>query len=186
MLRSIIMISLAGLMTLSGLAQSSDRASEKQSATPHAVENATRFYQLSFVLQELDNERIINSRKYTMIMRSGKEQSPGSIRAGEKVPFSSTSGASTQWQQIDVGVSIDCQRLEDRGNGVSLHIRAEISNVMDTHGESSPHSSLPIIRNDQWASTVVLPMNRPTVLFSSDDPASKRTMRLQLTVALVR
>jgi hypothetical protein len=45
-----------------------------------------------------------------MIM-SEAEQS--SIRAGEKVPFSSTSGPNTQWQQIDVGVNI---KLSQTGN----------------------------------------------------------------------
>ncbi len=174
MLRSMMMISLAGLMSLPALSQ-----------TPQTVESASKkFYQLTFVVQELDNERVINSRTYTLIMPSDKEK--GSIRAGEKVPFTSGTGTTTQWQQINVGVDIDCQRLEEIGNGVSLYIKAEISSVMDTHGENSPPPSLPIIRNNQWESTVVLPMKRPTVLFSSDDPASKRKMQLQLTVTLVR
>jgi hypothetical protein len=71
---------------------------------------ASAFYHLNFVVQELANERVINSRSYSMIM-SEAEQS--SIRAGEKVPFSSTSGPNTQWQQIDVGVNI---KLSQTGN----------------------------------------------------------------------
>src|SRR3569833_1092414 len=91
MLRSIMMISLAGLMSLPSLSQTGDRAAEKQSAAPQTGESASkRFYQLSFVVQELDNERVINSRTYTMII---KER--GSIRAGEKVPFTSARGVNS-------------------------------------------------------------------------------------------
>lgn len=183
MLKSMRVIGLAGLMTLTCLPQTN--APEKQGATSQTVETAPKkFYQLSFVVQELENERVINSRSYSIIMRSDKDR--GSIRAGEKIPFAAVSGASPQYQLINVGVELDCQRLEDFGTGISLEIKADISSVIETHGENSPPASLPIIRNNQWESSVVLPLRQPTVLFSSDDPASKRRMQLQLTVTPVR
>jgi hypothetical protein len=183
MLRSMIALGLTGLLSVACLAQSEGSAPDKKPVSPQ-TENASKvFYQLNFVVQELENGRVINSRSYSMIMRDTDQSS---IRAGEKVPFSSTSGASTQWQQIDVGVNIDCRKLEARGNGVSLNIKAEISSVTDSHGENSPPASLPIVRQNQWESNVVLPVRQPTVLFSSDDPASKRKMQLQLTVTPIR
>jgi hypothetical protein len=180
MLRLMTAVAFAGVMSLTCLAQSDASASEKQSAALPAAGNVLKqFYHLRFVLQEMESDRVINSRSYSVIM-SDKDQS--SIRAGEKVPFSSASGASTMWQQIDVGVNIDCRKLETTSNGVALDIKAEISSVMESHGANSPPPSLPIIRNNQWESRVVLPVKQPTVLFSSDDPASKRTMQLKLTV----
>jgi hypothetical protein len=183
MLQSIVVLVLAGLMSLRCLAQSDTGSSEKTSSGQvPAVTTPKQFYHLGFVVQELENERVINSRNYSVIM-SEMEQS--SIRAGEKVPSSSTSGANTQWEQINVGVNIDCRRLQATASGVSMDIKAEISSVMDTHGPNSPPASLPIIRNNQWESRVVLPVKQPSVLFSSDDPASKRTMQLKLTVTPV-
>jgi hypothetical protein len=86
------------------------------------------------------------------------------------------------WQQIDVGVNIDCRKLEELGDRVGLSILAEISSVMENHEATSSSSLPPIIRNNRWESTVLLPIKQPTILFSSDDPASKRKMQLQLTV----
>jgi hypothetical protein len=184
MLRSMIVLGLAGLMSLTCFAQSDASASGKTSASPQKSESVPkRSYHLSFVVQELENERVVNSRSYSTIML---ETEQSSIRAGERIPFPSTSGADAQWQQMEVGVNIDCRKLEAMATGVSLDIKAEISSVVESHGANSPPASLPIVRNNQWQSTVVLPLNQPSVLFSSDDPASKRKMQLQLTVTPIR
>ena len=184
MLRSMIVLGLAGLIGLPCFAQSNAGASEKKLSSPPTAQSASKkFYRLNFVLQELENERVINSRSYSMTMA---DIGLSSIRAGEKVPFASTSGTNTEWQQIDVGVNIDCRKLETAGSGVSLEIKTEISSVIESHGENSPPPSQPIIRRNQWESTVVLPLKQPTVLFSSDDPASKRKMQLQLTVTPIQ
>ena len=178
------MLTLAAVTSLPCLAQSNPNSSDKKPPASQTAESALKtFYQLAFVVQELENERVINSRSYSMIVR---DMERSSIRAGEKVPFSATSGPSTQWQQIDVGVNIDCRKLEVTGDRVSLDIKAEISSVMETNKGDGPPPSLPIIRNNQWESNVVLPLKQPSVLFSSDDPASKRTMRVQLTVTPIR
>jgi hypothetical protein len=69
---------------------------------------------------------------------------------------------------------------------LALHISADISSVIEGHQESPPPGALPIIRNNQWESNVILPMKEPTVVYSSDDPASKRKMQLQITALPVR
>lgn len=178
MLRSRAVLVLAGLMSLTCLAQSDASASNRKSFQTES-NGSKQFFQLHFVVEEVENEHVINSRSYSMIM---SEMETGSIRAGEKVPFSSTSGASTQWQQIDVGVNIDCNGLQITANGAALNVKADISSVMESKGANSPPGSIPIIRNNQWQSRVVLPLKQPSVLFSSDDPASKRTMQLKLTI----
>ena len=61
-------------------------------------------------------------------------------------------------------------KLEVTGDRVSLDIKAEISSVMETNKGDGPPPSLPIIRNNQWESTVILPLKQPSVLFSSDIP----------------
>jgi len=159
-------------------------AGEKPEFCKSAERGSKNFYQLNFLLRELENDRLINSRAYSIILSSHNDR--GAIRAGEKVPFSSTSGAKTEWQQIDVGVNIDCAELEQLGDRIALNISAEISSVLDTHGDNSPPPSVPIIRNNRWHSTVVLPLKQPTILYSSDDPASKRKMQLQLTAARIQ
>jgi hypothetical protein len=182
MLRTVMMLGLAGLLTLQCPAQKNGSTPEKETSSAQAAEAVPKkFYQLNFKVQELENERVINSRSYSMILRGGAAER-GAIRAGQKVPYSSSSGVSTQWQQIDIGVNIDCRKLEESGDRVSLIILAEISSVMENHGEGNPPPSVPIIRQNRWESTVLLQLKQPTVLFSSDDLGSKRKMQLLLTV----
>ncbi len=40
----------------------------------------------------------------------------------------------------------------------------------------------PTIRQNRWTSVTIVPLKKPTLLFSSDDPMSKRQMQLELTV----
>jgi hypothetical protein len=77
-----IVLGVAGLLSLTCLAQNDASAQEKKPAAPQTPASALKkFYHLSFVVQELDNERVINSRSYSMIM---SEMGQSSIRAGEK------------------------------------------------------------------------------------------------------
>src|SRR6185312_1234555 len=175
MVRLLIALVLTGLTSIPSLAQ----ADAKNAPSAQPAINTRKFYRVNFVVQVLENGRVMNSRSYSTVM---SETKASSIRAGEKLPISTTSGATTQWQQIDIGVSVDCRKLQVTGNGVSLDVKAEISSIMDNHGANSPPPSLPILRQNQWESNVVLPLRQPTVIFSSDDPASKRTMQLKLTV----
>lgn len=185
MLKMILAMGLAGLTSLTCWSQSGESTPNNRPASVQRAESGSKdFYQLSFVVRELENDRVVNSRSYSMILSSGGER--GSIRAGEKVPFASVSGERTEWQQIDVGVDIDCAGLEELGERIALKIKAVISSVMENHGDGSPPPSLPIIRNNQWESTVVLALKQPTILYSSDDPASKRKMQLQLNVMPIR
>jgi len=43
----------------------------------------------------------------------------------------------------------------------------------------------PTIRQNRWSSSVVVPLSKPTVIFSSDDLTSKRQFQLELTATLI-
>ena len=186
MLKTIIVLSLASLLIPKCPAQENGNTANKNAASTQVTENVPRkFYQLTFTIRELESEQVINSRSYSMILRAGAER--GSIRSGQKVPYSSSSGVNTQWQQIDVGVNIDCRKLEELNDQISLSILAEVSSVvMENHGGANLPSSVPIIRNNRWESIALLPIKQPTILFSADDPASKRKMQLLLTITPIR
>ena len=178
MRRTMMLMTLAGLMSFGCVAQSAGGEKPPADTTPK------KFYHLNFNVQELEGDHVINGRSYSVIMRLDRERG-ASIRAGEKVPYTSSAGPTTVWQQIDVGVNIDCRRLEMVDGGISLDVVAEVSSVIE--GVKGTNSAVPpVIRNNKWDSTVTLPLKQPTVLFSSDDPASKRRMQLLATVTLVR
>ena len=178
MLKTMMVLGLAGLLGLECHAQKNENTPDKAASSTQTTENGPKkFYELNFMVRELENERVINSRSYSMILRVGTER--GVIRAGQKVPYASSTGTNAMWQQIDIGVNIDCRRLEEQGDQVSLSMQAEISSVMES--QNNPPLPVPIVRQNRWDSVVLLPVKQPTVLFSSDDPGSKRKMQLVLT-----
>jgi hypothetical protein len=128
---------------------------------------------LDFVLKELENAKMINSRSYAMI--STNDASKSIIKSGNKLPVH-TGGASGNFAYIDVGVNIDCWSASASQNRLSLHISAE-----SKHCLTDQSSTAPLIRQNRWDSIVIVPLGKPTVIFASDDPSSKHQMQLELT-----
>lgn len=142
----------------------------------------SKFYKLEFVVKEVEAGKVLNTRAYSMTVEANATGAASSIRTGTKVPYSS---GANQWNYADVGVNIDCRSVRQAQRDLSLSVSAEISSVQTETGASET-SMRPIIRQNRWSSSVIVPLSRPTVLFSSDDPASKRQMQLELTANLVR
>jgi hypothetical protein len=136
-----------------------------------------KFYRLDFVLRELDGDQVVNSRNYSSIVAT-VERHQCSIRANSRVPVNVTP-TGTNYQQFQVGVDIDCGNVEDHGDQLSLFVSAGVSSFVDKTDKAG--NSPPIIRDNRWESQVIVPFRKPTVLFSSDDPSSKRKMQLVLT-----
>jgi hypothetical protein len=133
--------------------------------------DSSRFYKLEFTLKELSGGKVTNSRSYVTIGRS--QHNNQSIRTGDKLPVAQGGGAFTY---LDVGVNIDVTDLAQTGNDLRLHVTSDISNA-----EKDPALPAPIIRQTRWSSSVVLPLKKPTILFSSDSTGSKSQTQLELT-----
>src|SRR5437667_8791353 len=94
----------------------SSKAAPEADKSPHA-------YRLDFSVDEMEAGKKINSRQYSMNLKSGDENQ---IKIGTRVPV----GTSQQeFQYLDVGTNIWC-RLRDRsdiaslGDSVSLQVRS--------------------------------------------------------------
>jgi len=136
-----------------------------------------KFYKLEFVVKEVEGGKVLNARSYWAVI--GAEQGPQtvcSIRTGSKVPTPTTP---TQYSYLDLGVSIDCRSVKEVGGELTLSVHADISSTLQ---ESSTAPALPpVVRENKWGSMVIVPLRKPTVIFSSDDVTGKRQMQLELT-----
>lgn len=150
--------------------------------TTKAAESKT-FYEMLFVVREVKDEKVVNTRTYSIIASTNTSARNSSLRAGERVPYASDEGATTNWQQVEVGVGIDCGNLELVGDRLSLRIAATVDSIAPTDDKNARR---PVIRNNRWDSLVIVPLKRPTIIFSSDDPFSSQKMQLQLTVTPLR
>ena len=145
----------------------------------------TKFYKLDFVVKEVEGTKVVNSRSYFMtvpVEAPGQGSQNGSIRTGSRLPTpTNATNPGAGFNYIDVGVSIDCKMLREVQSDISVFITADIS----SHS-IEPNRPAPVIRQNRWSSMVLVPVKKPTVVYSSDDTTSKRQMQLELTATPVR
>jgi len=142
-------------------------AAQSDDAKPAAEHS--RYFHLEFVVKELDAGKVINARHYSTNTVVGQK---GVIRTGNKVPVQAGNPVGITY--IDVGVSIDCTVEQEIEGNLPLNVTVEISS-------SATSSNPPMIRQTKWSSNVIVPIGKPTVVFSSDDVASKGQTQLELT-----
>ena len=132
-------------------------------------------YKLDFVIKELSGGKVTNSRSYMMVARG--QHGNQMLRTGDKVPVpTGASSAGTSWTYIDVGVNIDVIDLVRDGNDLRMHVTADI-----TSAEKDSATPQPIIRQNRWGSDVIVPIRKPTTLFSSDSTSSKSQTQVEVT-----
>ncbi len=139
------------------------------------------YYRLEFVLKELgDDGRVVNSRSYhTGVSTDGRNSS---VRAGTKIPIRVNDKDNIQY--LDVGVNVDCNNARETAQGLSLQITVEISSLANPSG--SNEASTPIVRQNKWQSMTLVPIGKPTVIFSSDNLENKGRMQVEVTATPLR
>jgi hypothetical protein len=197
-MRKIATISCLLLLTLSvthrTLAQDAAKPKEASKAQEDAKPQAppVHYYHLDFVIQELDsNGKPVNSRSYAAIVNTDRNDSIVSIRTGSKVPIttggnpsaSGTAKLEMQFQYQDVGVKIDARGAHEFDGQLALRLDAQISSLAET--PSTTGNTDPVIRQNSWDSPVLIPIGKPTVVFSSDALENKGGMQLVVTATLL-
>ena len=139
----------------------------------------SKFYKLEFTVKDMEGARALSSRTYSML--AAAEGQPGSVRAGSKVPIPASSGSS-QFTFIELGVNIDCRGIKEVQNELSLIVTADVSST----AQEAATAAYPIIRQNKWSSAVIVPLRKPTLIFSSDDVTTKRQIQLELTATPIK
>lgn len=135
-----------------------------------------KFYKLDFVVKEVEGAKVLNSRAYSTTVDVEKG-ARSSIRTGSKVPVPVASGPNnTQFSAVNVGVNIDCYTVVEIGAELSLHLVVDVSSIL----QESPGAQ-PVTRDFRWESTVLVPLKKPTIVFTSDDATTRRQMQVELT-----
>jgi hypothetical protein len=141
-----------------------------------------KFYKLDFVLKEVEAAKVLNARSYSITVSTDTSSPHSSIRTGSKVP--TPTGGAGQFTFVDVGVNIDCASVKAEQNELSLAVTAEVSSILQE--STMAPGAHPVIRQNKWTSSVVVPIKKPTVIFASDDTTTKRQMQLELTATPIR
>ena len=180
------------LVVLSGwgvkaLAQESANSSE----AVKAPEPTAHFYHLEFTVQETGADgKPTNSRTYSGTVSTSRTDRGFSMRTGSRVPVitGAPSGENknmpVQFQYIDVGVSIDARDARENGDKLALSLNADISSLADT--ASGANNGAPVVRQNKWQASVLIPIGKPTTVFTSDVLDNKGGMQLVVTATPVK
>jgi hypothetical protein len=160
------------------------RAQVTPSAKPAAEEKTTNeppnhAYRLDFSVNELEDGKKLNTRQYSLNLNGGEANE---LKIGSRVPVQINSNS---FEYIDVGTSIWGRLGEQRSDGISLAVRAEISNFATPEAEHD-HDARPIIRQLQIKAGTLAQLGKPMVVGSVDDPNSKRQFQLEVTVTKLK
>jgi hypothetical protein len=151
-------------------------AQEKPVASPSA------HYKLTYRLLEVGADgKITNSRTYVAMVGTGQgEHELSKIRSGDRTPIPvSKSGGNTEFQYQSVGTDIDTLNPQIQDRQLSLHVSAASSSV----GKPAPGGipDQPVLRETRWESNVVVTLDKPTIIFSSDNVSDTGKTELELT-----
>ena len=134
-------------------------------------------YRIDFVIKEVEGGKVLSARTYSSMTTSTSKNT--SIRTGSKIPYQTTGG---QYNYADVGINIDYKNIKEENNRLMMDVLAEVSST----AQGTEGSPTPIIRQNRWISTVTVPLNKPTIVFSSDDVTAKRQMQVEITAAVAK
>lgn len=191
---SVLLVALA-FSSLPGAFAQNSQDNQSAPASASRPKEDSRFLKLDFLVREVDeNGRVLTTRSYSSSAVTG-DNSTHSIRTGSRVPVATGTatpgggGANIQYQYIEAGVNIDFRRPELVENQLSMVVTGEISSFLNAT-EAQPGTAAvpnqPIIRQNKWDASVLIPLNKPTIIFSSDDVATKHKMQLELTASLIK
>ena len=134
-----------------------------------------KFFRLQFVVKEVEGSKVLNSRTCTAIVAASRS---GSIRNGSKVQVQN----GPSYQIVNIGIDFDYGQVKESAAGLTMALKVDVSSIP----QDLPSNTPPVIRNNQWNSTITIPVNKPTVVFSSDDLTTKHTMQVELTATPVK
>jgi hypothetical protein len=166
---SLLLLAVAVLLQPAGAqdAPKSNEPAKASEATP------TAFYHLLFVVQELGaDNKPVNSRSYTTTVSTNNI---GSIRTGSRIPVAT---GANQFQYLDVGVNFDIRHVTEVHRQLSLDLSTEISSLADAY---DPNVHQPVIRQNRWQASVLIPIGKATTVFTSDALDNKGSLQVVIT-----
>lgn len=181
-------IALLGMLVMLALASQSVAQGDKKTDNPEsavqngnaAVKKPLNVYRLDFALSEFVDGKKVNTRSYTVIAR---EDEMNKLRSGARFPVATaTVDKGTEFQYLDVGVSIDC-RVVERGGYLELNAVVDSSVIEgeDTHGVPRPGIDQPVVGQMKSDIRSLIRPGTPTMVTSMEDPTSKRRFQLDVT-----
>lgn len=144
-------------------------------------------YRLDFVVKEMDEGKVNNSRTYSMVIEATDNRGGGreTIKTGNRIPVTTSVGSGTnQIQYIDVGFNMDAQLFALEDSRLMLESTVEISALATN--EPTQNQGAPAIRQIRSATTGEVVVGKANQLASLDDTVSKHRFVIEVTPTKLR
>lgn len=170
-----------------------------QETNSPAANPPEHFYKLNLVVAETNEAgKVVNARAFVATIQTNANGTQ-SIRTGDRVPVAMTGGQGGIFQYMDMGVNFDISRVKESGGKLSFRLGTDVSSFADAQAQSngaaagSPSeqstaagsSGHPVIRQNKWDSSVLIPVGKPTIVFSADDLQGKGKMQVEVTATRI-
>jgi type II secretory pathway component GspD/PulD (secretin) len=138
-------------------------------------------YRLTYTLTETDGGKRVGTQHFAMIVVSGRKTV---LKQGNRVPLvtgsvSTSGGAQTQVQYLDIGLNIDAS-IEESADGVKLNTQVEQSSIAEE--KSGFGTQDPIVRQAKLEGTSILTAGKPLILGSMDIPSTTRRLDIEVVM----
>lgn len=133
-------------------------------------------FKVDFTIRDSGDAGGKTGRKYSLLVYG---QEKGTFRVGNRVPVATgTNGQNTQYTYIDVGVNMDVHLQEILGK---ISMRADLDLSTAITNEKMPGAN-PTISQIKLGVLTSLPLGKPTIVASFDDPVTARKFDIEASV----
>jgi hypothetical protein len=142
------------------------------------------YYRLDFVIREMDREKLVDTRNYSLWVQSG---APESMNAGSEVPYSAgtfstlSAGSTKNIAYRSVGVSIECM-VKEGTDSPQLDLKLNISDALPPE----KYSDTPAFRKVTLNSKALLTLGKPTTVSIVEDPGSRHRYQVDVTATRLK
>jgi hypothetical protein len=155
-------------------------ARAQQSAEAGTRADTPSFYNLVFRVIDLDGKKTISSRSYKTSIGVETHQSwPVTVDSRDVIPPPS----GTMGSDRHIGFQVEGRSAMVVGGKLAVYLSGEMSSLPTDELSGAPAASPAIVRSNQWQAWVLVPMNSPTIVYSSDDPVSTHVFEVELTAS---
>jgi hypothetical protein len=153
------------------------------------------FYRLDLVVEDLSAEgKVVNSRGYSTTI-STASRGMKSIRSGARIPIATgyystgegkdptSAEKNVQFQYQDIGAKFDLGNAREVDRQLALDLTADLTSVA---AAIDPNLHVPVIRQNKWEASIVIPIGKQSVVFSSDSSDSKGSTRVLVTATAIQ
>jgi hypothetical protein len=177
------LVALLTMLAVLALVSSKAAAQEKTAPPEDRADKSINVYRLDFVLKEIADGKVINTRSYSVVAREGETNK---LRSGARYPIATGISPGVpggpSFQYLDIGVNIDC-RVVQHERYLDLNAIIDSSSISwpdNASAHSSPNQ--PVISQIRSETRSLVKPNTPTMISTMDDPGSKHRFQFQVTV----